>query len=240
MKQNIRIFEDPNQLADEAVKRLINYISEKRNEINIALSGGSTPKIIYSKLAEVPSELINWTRIKLWWGDERCVSPDDPASNYGMAKNLLIDKIKIPPNNIYPIIGDNDPYNEVKRYSNLIEINVPKINQFPCFDVVILGLGEDGHTASIFPDQIDNFFSQNYCEVTYHPESNLPRITLTGNIINNANLILFIATGENKTMIFDEVINNPKGNLQYPAALVKANHGQLEWYVDSKISLLLK
>jgi 6-phosphogluconolactonase len=240
MKEEIEIFEDKENLAKRLVEVLeieIRNAASRNTKINIALSGGSTPGMFFKELAKNYSEKISWTKVKFFWGDERCVPPDDPESNYGTAKNILLDRIKIPSENIFRIKGENKPLEEVERYSKILEENLTKKNNLPFFDLIFLGMGEDGHTASIFPDQIELMNSQKNCAVSTHPETNQKRITLTGNVINNAGKVIFLITGKSKAKVLSEVINN-KYKI-YPAANVNPLNGKLIWMLDKEAAELL-
>ena len=140
-------------------------------------------------MANSSSDLVSWERVHFFWVDERCVPPEDPESNFGVAKSLLLDKIKIPSKNIHRIMGEMDPSEEAIRYSAEIAGSTVTKGRLPAFDLIILGLGEDGHTASIFRGNNKLFFSEKICETTVHPVSHQKRITITGAVINNADNI---------------------------------------------------
>ena len=200
---------------------------------HIALSGGSTPKEVFKELAEHFKNEIDWSKVQFYWGDERCVLPDDEESNYKMANEYLFSKIELPLGNIHRIKGENEPAKEAKSYADLLEKSLPKVGMQPQFDLVILGLGDDGHTASIFPNQMHLWNSKAYCEVAEHPVTGQKRVTLTGGIINNAKEVAFLVTGANKAEKVLEIIEK-KGNYNtYPASLVKLNSGRLNWFLDA-------
>ncbi len=206
----------------------------------LALSGGSTPKIIFQTLAEMYKEKINWSKIHLFWGDERCVPPESDESNYGMTKKYLLDYIDIPKKNVHPVDGNNIPEEETVRYSDEIKNIVRVKNGFPKFDLVILGIGEDGHTASIFPDQMSLLNSEKICEVAVHPGSGQKRITLTGKVINNAEEIIFLITGESKANIVKELFSKDEIKVKkYPAANISPGNGTLEFFMDENAAKLL-
>ena len=179
-----------------------------------------------------------WIKFKVFWVDERCVPPDDPESNYGMAHHHLFRHVDIPKNQIYRIKGEYDPRSEQERYESILRENIPLKNGLPKFDLIILGMGSDGHTASIFPDQMELFNSENLCEVSEHPEKGQKRITLTGKVINNAHNVVFLVTGDQKAPVLSQIINDNKQNL--PASLVYPAHGLLEWYLDASAAKYLK
>ena len=226
----LKVYKTKQEVAQYFSKFLVDFIAA-RKEVHIALSGGSTPKIVFNELAENPYE-IDWTKVHLYWGDERCVPPDDDESNYKMTREHLLLKIKIPTENIHRIKGENNPAYEANRYAKLLVETLRKVRKLPQFDLVILGMGDDGHTASIFPYEIELWHSKNYCEVAEHPDSGQKRISLTGRIINNAQEVVFLVTGESKAEKVREIINREGGYKNYPASLVDPKSGNLIWFLD--------
>ncbi len=200
--------------------------------LHVALSGGSTPKIVFDELASRQLSKSDWEKVHLYWGDERCVPPDDSESNYRMTVEHLLSKIEIPENNIHRIKGEENPVKEAKRYAEVLQKELPKKDGFPRFDLVILGLGDDGHTASIFPHEIDLWNADGLCEVAEHPETGQKRITITGKIINHAANIAFLVTGESKVEKVGEIIDKRGGFESYPATLVQPVNGKLFWFLD--------
>ncbi|NHF59385.1 6-phosphogluconolactonase [Flavobacteriaceae bacterium TP-CH-4] len=219
--------------------RYLAILIAARDKVHIALSGGSTPTVVFDELAANFQPDIDWTKVQLYWGDERCVPPTHEESNFKMTVDHLISKIDIPAENIHPINGENTPEHEAKRYGQLLDSSLPTENGLPRFDLVILGLGDDGHTASIFPHQIQLWESRKNCEVAVHPESGQKRITITGRIINNANIVTFLVTGENKARKVKEIINGVGEFTNYPASLVRPTSGKLLWFLDVAAAGLL-
>jgi 6-phosphogluconolactonase len=234
MRPQISIFDTRDDLNREVVN-LIDYLLQSKPTINIALSGGYTPKALFDYWAKVKQEPGYWQRIRLFWGDERCVPPDDEMSNFGMSKEHLLDKIPIPGENIYRIRGENDPEQEAVRYGELIEKEVSS------FDLMLLGLGDDGHTVSIFPSSIKLWRSSMPCVVNRHPDSGIQRVTITGKVVNAANYVVFIVTGSSKAAKVHEIIQHRKENLnKYPAAKVAPASGNLFWLLDVEAASLLQ
>lgn len=235
MKASVRVFESAKelaaQLADEIVKRIRAAADEERSFF-IALSGGSTPELLYSFLGNEFRDTVPWEFVHLFWGDERCVPPTHPESNYRMVKTTLLDNIGINAAKIHRIIGESDPVNEAARYSEEILSALPERDNLPVFDLVLLGMGADGHTASIFPGRLDLLRSEKICSATVHPESGQNRITITGRVINNAEAVVFMVTGENKAGVAREIIKNEPGSEKYPAWHIKPVYGSLDWYLD--------
>lgn len=158
--------------------------------------------------------------------------PGSPDSNFGNAYNFLFWKIKLSPSNIYRIKGEDTPAEEAERYSFLVKSNLPQVNNLPVFDIILLGVGEDGHTASIFPGQLDLFRSEKIYEVTVSPYTGQNRITMTGNVINNADNIYFLVNGKQKAKVVGEILNGSEDSKRYAAAYVNPVRGLLEWYLD--------
>ncbi|MBU0476291.1 MAG: 6-phosphogluconolactonase [Bacteroidetes bacterium] len=238
MNNEIKIFNN----TDELSEYLGNFWKQKIDELesnkfySIALSGGNTPIKIFNYLSENFRDKIDWNRIKFFWGDERCVPPSDNDSNYKLANDYLLRNVNLDESNIFRIKGEREPIEEAKAYSKIIEANLPIANGSPKFDFILLGLGEDGHTASIFPHEIELFSSQNYCEVAVHPVSGQKRITITGNIINNAETVTFVAIGKSKAERVFEIINKTKVAKNYPASLVNPINGIVNWFLDVESS----
>lgn len=220
----------------EVAKSFSEYLSQQiasEETFHIALSGGSTPKVIFDELVSNFKNDIDWSGVHLYWGDERCVPPTDSESNYKMTVDHLISKIDIPETNIHRVQGEDNPQEEAVRYGDLLNEMLPKSNQLPQFDLVILGMGDDGHTASIFPHEIDLWQSEKYCEVAIHPDSGQRRVTITGNVINEAKTVAFLVTGENKADKLDEILNKQGSFETYPASLVAPVSGELLWFLDA-------
>jgi len=219
----------------EVAKSFAKYLQvlvAKNPEVHIALSGGSTPKVVFDELATNFRNSIDWPRVYLYWGDERCVPPNDNESNYKMTVDHLLSKIDIPEENVHRIHGENIPKEEAIRYGEVLKSRLPLFEGVPQFDLMILGMGDDGHTASIFPYNIHLWDSGNVCEVAVHPDSGQKRITITGKVINNAKNVAFLVTGDSKTDKVREIIGK-KGNFNaYPAALVAPESGNLDWFLD--------
>ncbi|MBN2665260.1 MAG: 6-phosphogluconolactonase [Bacteroidales bacterium] len=239
MNIDIKIFrsaeESASSLADE-LAGLINK-SGKDRHLAIALSGGSTPKLLFQALAERHQDSVDWRKVNLFWVDERCVPPDDSESNYGMTRDALLEKIALPPGNVHRIRGEEDPDSEAVRYSEVIERSVDRKNDLPFFDVVLLGLGDDGHTASIFPGNAYLFEASETCLVAVNPYSGQKRITITGRIINNAAMVIFLVSGKKKAEIVNKIMCGGE-KTEYPAEYVKPVDGRTIWYLDEDAASL--
>ncbi len=242
---NLKYFNSPQSLVDSLAvefKKLALDYQLNGQLLNIAISGGNTPKLFFQTLASTKYNLIlPWFNIHFFWVDERCVSPDNIESNYKMAKDTLLDKIDIPPENIHRIHGEEVPHIEVEKYSNEILKYVTK-NEFdwPSFDWIFLGLGMDGHTASIFPDSDILTNRSTICDIGNHPVTNQNRITMTIPTINHAKRITFIVTGKSKASILKNIISSKRNSKKYPATFVFNKGKSIDWYVDSDAAEYLK
>lgn len=239
---DIRVYASALELANnfsEYFLELAKSYEKENKKLHIALSGGSTPKIWFEILKDRYLNKINWKLIHFYWGDERMVSPDSEESNYGEAYRILLNSSEIPPENIHRIFGENSVDDEIERYSDYIFNKLNKNNNPPSFDLVILGMGEDGHTASIFPYEMNLFNSVRLCEASIHPLTGQKRVTLTGQVINNAKNVAFLITGENKSEKLDCIINKKEGYKLYPAAHIKPVAGNLVYFLDAAAAKLL-
>lgn len=229
----VKIYQKPKKVA-KAVAREIFHLTHRSSQprFDIALSGGSTPQKLFKVLSKKYSDRIPWDRIHFWWGDERCVSPASDESNFKMAADRLFAHIKIPSSNIHRIKGENDPAKEAERYAAEMNKYLNKRNGTPVFDLILLGMGNDGHTASIFPGQLDNFKEVRSCVASRHPVSGQNRITLTGRVLNNANRVFFLVTGQNKALRVSEIMNNDDVAKEHPAYHIEPENGSLIWFLD--------
>jgi 6-phosphogluconolactonase len=219
----------------ETAQAFAEYLVKKQKtakRLTIALSGGSTPKLLFDILSSEYVNEIDWNKIHLFWGDERCVAPTDEQSNYKMTLEHLISKVAIPETNVHRILGENDPEIEAERYSNLLQTELEQANGLPQFDIIMLGLGEDGHTASIFPHQMELLTSDKVCAVAIHPESGQQRVSLTGKVINNAKDVCFLVTGAGKAEKVEEIMHQTGGYKTYPAYYIQPTSDNLYWFMD--------
>jgi 6-phosphogluconolactonase len=238
-----QVFNDVNSTAERLAMDFIRYTEQTlhyREKLYIALSGGSTPQTMFSLMASDYAKALPWEKLHFFWVDERCVPVESPESNFGNAKRILFGKVNIPADNLHPVRGNEDPLKEVVRYTGEILTHVPCTHNFPVFDVIILGMGNDGHTASIFPGQADLFESNAICSVSEHPENGQKRITLTGKVINNASDVIFLITGDAKAEKIRSIFSNDESALHYPAHKVKPVKGNLSWYMDKEAAKYLK
>ena len=240
MDKKIDIYKDVEALS-EGFTLLLKDELLKREIVNVSLSGGSTPKAIFNYWVANCKESIDWSRIAFYWGDERCVPPTDEMSNFGMTKSLLFDKIPtIDKKKIHRIHGENESKEEVLWYTSIMDKYLPKENNLPVFDIMMLGMGDDGHTVSIFPNQIELWNAESDCVTAQHPDTGMERVSLTGRIVNNARNIVFLVTGKNKAEKVKQIIEEREKFVgTYPAAKVKPENGKLFRMLDEEAAGLL-
>ncbi len=236
----IKRYHDLQELSREAARSILELARERVGERGIftmALSGGNTPKILYEQLARYP-EKMPWSHTHLFWGDERCVDPDHPDSNYHMAYDALIAKVDIPAENVHRIPAEFPPPGDAASSYECILRDFPlfstvKDGVFPSFDLVLLGMGGDGHTASLFPGDPVLNEKERWVASVNAPDYMSPRerITLTLPVINQASCVVFLVSGSGKKEVFDMIHNDPENAARlYPAALVQPM-GKLTWLV---------
>lgn len=230
----IRIFEDVNELLSAFSEELASGIQtadKNGNNYHIALSGGSTPNILFKYLSENSGLLKSITHVHFYWGDERCVPPDDPESNFGNARKQFFEKLDIPESNIHRIKGEIPPEEGARNYIEELK-RLPVENELPVFDLMILGVGEDGHTASIFPDQMKLLTSKEWVGNALHPDSGQARISITGSLINHSKKIVFLATGKSKKAVLEKIFNDHPDAESFPAYHIRPLSGKLSWFID--------
>lgn len=235
---NFYIHNTAQEVVESLSKRLME-LSNSGKAVHISLSGGSTPRLLFKNLASTPyNQAVNWKNLHFWWGDERCVGPMDPESNFGEANALLFKNIDIPSNNIHRILGENEPKEEAVRFAGEMEQYVPLSNGIPQFDWILLGLGQDGHTASLFPHKTD--YSESAISiVATHPDSGQIRVSKSARLIENAKCVTYLVLGESKAKVLKEIQTIPAAQLPYPAAKIKSVEGDTEWVLDLKAAQML-
>jgi 6-phosphogluconolactonase len=200
------------------------------------LSGGSTPRQLYSLLAsEKYVSTIDWTHVDFFWGDERCVEPDHPDSNYRMARESLLDVIKPDPSRVHRMLGEELPERAAAAYEALLHkfFMVAPHGPPPSFDLVLLGMGPDGHTASLFPGTAALDETVRWVVPNWVPETEARRLTMTFPILNAATNVLFLVTGADKAERVKQVLEHTPGSEALPAARIRPTSGLLEWMLDT-------
>ena len=230
----IHIFRTPEDLAESFALQLISWVNATAEDtFHLALSGGKTPSLLFSLLAEKYLHEVPWHKIHFWWGDERMVAPHDPESNFGVVNKLLFRKIGISQNQIHRIKGEAEPAEEAKRYGLEILSMVTTHHNWPEFDLIMLGLGDDGHTASIFPNQMELLGSDQITGIAFQPITGQQRITLTGKVLNSAKRVSFLISGASKAKIFNEIIHSSVSSSVFPASHIHPD-GELHWFGDEE------
>ena len=210
--------------------------AKRRGVARVAISGGSTPQAAFRLLADPAqpfASTVPWDKLQLYWVDERCVPPDHPESNYGVCKNLLLDHVAIPPANVHRMEGERDPEEAASRYESVLR-NSMKLEgaQSPSFDLLLLGMGDDGHTASLFP-HTDGLNEMGRLAIANHvPQKDTWRISLTWIVINQAAEVAFDIGGAAKTSIVAEVFTGPRDPERLPSQLIRPTSGRLLLQLD--------
>jgi 6-phosphogluconolactonase len=231
MSSEIKVYNSAAELysnSAEIIAGLITSFTRLYNKCSLVLSGGSTPNKLYDLLAESYKNKIDWEKVFIFWGDERCVPPDDKKSNYRSAKEHLLEQVKIPDKNIFRIHAEENPDKAAEMYEKNIEEYFGGIDA--CFDIILLGLGTDGHTASLFPDTTGLNEKQKLAVKNYQGDKTTPRITLTYKALNNAKNIIFLISGEEKKEIVKKIFVNKEKN--FPAAKVEPVNGNMFFLLD--------
>jgi 6-phosphogluconolactonase len=258
MKREIEVFPDHAALALAAAERVTAWCSEaiaQRGVCRMALTGGESPKPLYALLARPPfAERLDWSRMQIFWGDERCVPPDDERSNYRLAWENLLNRVPIAAEQIHRVRGELPPADAAEQYE--VELRACRMTPAGTLDIILLGMGADGHTASLFPSK-DRFadraqVKRNRTETSQtvsqadalHERERwvvaqpakmpplVPRVTLTPLAINAARHILFLVTGEQKAKRVAQVLAGPYQPDELPAQAIIPQHGDLHWFLD--------
>lgn len=229
----VHIYADKSALVAAATDRVIELIKDaiaSRDRCSIALSGGSTPKPIYQALAQAD---IPWNKLFVYWGDERYVPATHADSNAKMAREAWLAHVDIPAENIFTVPTDTDsPEISAERYqqSLMTSFNAASADNVPQFDLILLGMGDDGHTASLFPHTLA--LNEFYRWITVGNKDGQPRITFTSRLINQARHVMFVVAGANKQTALSQVFAPTADNATYPARLI-APVGELQWLLDA-------
>jgi 6-phosphogluconolactonase len=210
-------------------------------EFTLCLTGGGTPASTYELLATRFHLSVDWKEVQFFWGDERCVAPDDPASNFGMANRTMLSKLELRPEQIHRIRGENEPAQAAQEYeSELRDFFRLEPGDYPSFNLLLLGLGENAHVASLFPRH-PALHEKTRLAVAVDVEA-MPsrRISLTMPVINSAERVMFLVSGEKKAAAVRTVLQGPEDPDQYPAQFVKPRSGEIVWLMDKAAASELK
>jgi len=235
MKPELRIFKDLEILSRHAANIFVEQASQsiaERGRFLVALNGGSTPMRLFKLLATDYKDKVDWNHTHIFWGDERCVPPDDPGSSYGQAREAFLSNVSIPDSNIHQVKTELGINGAAKDYALLVRQFSTSPLLVPRFDLIYLGMGEDGHTASLFPgSQIEA--TESVIPVTAHYQDRpANRVTMTQLVFNQAYHIVFMVTGAKKADTLAEVLSDRYNPQLYPAQRIDPQDGELIWLVD--------
>jgi len=242
-KPQIIVLDDPAALFVRAAEEIVHISGESictHGQFAICLTGGNTPADVYSLIATRFHLSLDWNAVHLFWGDERCVPPDDPASNYGMANRTMISKVSLEPGQIHRMRGEADPEVAASEYeAELRGFFSLDEGEFPRFDLVLLGLGDNVHIASLFPG-IPAIHEDRRLAVAVEVDApQRRRISLTPPVLTNAGRVMFIVSGRNKAEAVKLALEGPRDVDKYPAQIIDANQGEVMWLLDRAAASLL-
>ena len=235
----VLVLPDPAAIAAEAAERFAAICARaaaSRGACAVALSGGETPKRLYAVLAsDAYRRRVPWERLQVFWGDERCVPPDDPRSNYRVARDLLLSKVPVPVEHVYPMPGDTaDHEAAAAAYEKTLRAALPRTaDGWPRFDLVLLGLGDNAHTASLFPHSAVLRERDRAVVAEFVKDAGMWRMTLTAPGLNRAAETLFLVSGASKAEAVRAVLEGPADPDEVPAALVRPVDGRVTWLLDA-------
>jgi 6-phosphogluconolactonase len=233
-RPNPTVLEDPAALARAAADHIVEVLATalaQHDAAHVALAGGSTPRAVNALLATPPRRAsVDWSRVVFWFGDERCVPPDDEESNYKMNRLTLLEPLGIPATRIHRMRGEDDPSAAAADYDAAL---LRELGELPRLDLVQLGMGPEGHTASLFPGTTESIDPMRRCIAHYVPKLDRWRMTLTPRTINAAHAVMITAGGTEKADALRAVLEGPHEPDIYPAQLIRPRSGNLRWLVDA-------
>ncbi|MBO9613657.1 MAG: 6-phosphogluconolactonase [Dyadobacter sp.] len=237
----LHIEKDTKALSASLAEWINNYIQQvlaKQDRFTFVLSGGSTPKALYALLAESPyKESIPWEKLHFFWGDERAVPFEDSRNNAKMCYDELLDKVPVKAENIHIMRTDITPEESAAEYEKIV--NTYFEGSETTFDFVLLGMGDDGHTLSLFPGT-EVIHEQHVLATSFFLKAqDMHRITLTAPVVNNAACVAFLAAGAGKAEVLRQVLKGEKNVDLYPSQIIQPVKGQLHWFVDEAAAALL-
>ncbi|HNF95617.1 MAG TPA: 6-phosphogluconolactonase [Anaerolineales bacterium] len=227
---NIQKFKDSDELSQSATKKFIELANQaiiERGRFLVSLSGGSTPMKLYEKLA---NETLDWSRVHFFWGDERCVPVDDPGNTYGSMRGILFNKIGT--TNIHRVESELEPAQAAQAYAHTLSGFADAPFDFPRFDLVLLGMGDDGHTASLFPGSPVDIETSTIAVTAQYQDRPANRVSLTPKVFNHAREVWFLVTSAGKAETLRNVIKGEKNLELLPAQRIQPTNGTLVWMID--------
>ena len=246
MSRRILVCQTPDDLFEAAAQFVVQSLTlqpDRGKIYSVALSGGSTPQRLFARLAADPYRLqVDWSSVLIFWGDERAVPPDHSESNFRMAKENLLDCVPIPPDQIFRMEGERPAQEAAVRYEEVLLRAFPHKNEegVPRFDLILLGMGPDGHTASLFPETSVLEEKEQWVAAPWVEKFHTHRITLTPPVFNAAKRVLFVVGGSDKEKAAEAVLEGPFQPKQYPAQIVNPVHGDVVWLLDREAASRLK
>lgn len=234
--RSVRVLPNAQAVAHAAAELFVATALEsqqRRGVFRVALTGGSSPRLYHGLLATSPlRDQVDWSRIQFFWGDERCVPPDDPQSNYLLARETLLDAVPVPPDHIHRMRGEDDPTTAASAYeAELRQVFGVGASETPRFDMIYLGMGANAHTLSLFPHTAALSVTDRLVVTNYVAEINMNRITFTTTLANNAALVAFVIAGADKAPAVAQVLEGPRDPERYPSQLI-APAGELLYLLD--------
>ncbi len=236
MNLKIQVFKNHQELSIAAAELFVDSAAQAiatRGRFLTALSGGGTPKPLYELLTGLPyRNQVDWSKVFVFWGDERCVSRDDPGNNYFQAKQSLFDHIPLPANNIHRVASELEPENAAKDYARILKDFAEAPYEWPRFDLVLLGMGDDGHTASLFPGSQVDVTSAAIAVTANYQDRPAKRVSLTPLVFNAAWRVVFLAVGQSKAETLVNILNGEYHPELLPAQRIRPPDGEIIWLVD--------
>lgn len=238
MARTIRIAPTRDDLFHAAAQNVVEIITRSQQggrTCSIALAGGSTPRGLYQLLTHRPyvSQIV-WERLRIFWGDERTVPPDHPDSNFRMAQEAFLSQVPISPDQVFRIEGESAPEEAARRYERVLREQFRVSNgEVPCFDLMLLGMGADGHTASLFPGTSAVTELKQLVAAPWVESQQTFRVTVTPPVLNAAKNVIFLVSGPDKAVALQAVLEGARDPDRYPAQVVHPTDGQVWWLIDS-------
>ncbi len=231
----IKKFKDISELSQYAARSFIeiaNKSIEERGRFLASLSGGSTPMRLYELLGNQFQNEVDWSLVHFFWGDERCVPVDNAGNSYGQTKKIFFDKIHILAENIHRVLSELEPDSAAKEYANTLKAFSEPPLDWPRFDLALLGMGEDGHTASLFPGSPVDVNSPTLAVTANYQGRPANRVTLTQNVLNSSRNVFFLVTGKAKAITLSRVLSDNYTPAELPAQRIAPIDGNLVWLID--------
>ncbi len=230
---DIKIVPDAKAIAEHAAALIVGAAAQAiqlAGNFTIALSGGSTPKTLFELLAtEEYLDQIDWTRVEVFFGDERVVGPDNPESNYRMTMQALLIKLPIPEQNVHRMRGEINPTEAAIEYGQLLK---QRFGDEGGLDLALLGMGDDGHTASLFPHTEALNETRHRCIANFVPKLNAWRITMSAPFLNRSREVIALVSGEKKSPVLRDVLQGPRDPERLPIQMISPTHGKMIWLID--------